>query len=66
LDKEEFRAVCDLFGGQTATSRLLGLASSRNLRKVIKGDLKVPSHWVEKLKLQSIEKVKELQRFYES
>lgn len=66
MNKEQFKAVCDLFGGQTATSRVLGLSASRNLRKVIKGDLKVPPHWVEKLKLASLEKIKELQRFYES
>tara|TARA_R110001606_G_C15140160_1_gene624449 strand:+ start:525 stop:734 length:210 start_codon:yes stop_codon:yes gene_type:complete len=66
MTKEEFRELCTLLGGQSETARLLGLSASRNLRKVIKGDLKVPAHWIENLKPIALEKSKQLIKFYES
>ena len=63
MNKEQFKEICILLGGQSETARLLGLSASRNLRKVIKGDLKVPQHWVEKLKVIALEKSKKLIEF---
>lgn len=66
VNKDDFRCICELFGGQTATSKILGLSSARNLRKVIKGDLKVPNHWIEKLKKIALDKSEELVKFHNS
>ena len=63
MNKEEFKELCTLLGGQSETARLLGLLASRNLRKVIKGDLKVPPHCIEKLKIIALEKSKKLIEF---
>ena len=54
-----FRQICDLFGGQTATSVVLGLKNSRDVRRAVKENAIRPN-WLPILKASAIEKGKEL------
>ena len=40
-----FRQICNLFGGQTATAKVLGLKSARQVRRVCAGTNPVPKSW---------------------
>ena len=45
-----FKQICALFGGPTATARLLRLKSNRHLRRVVAGKDPVPEYWIQELK----------------
>lgn len=45
-----FKKICALFGGSTATARLLRLKSTRHIRRVIADKEPVPEYWIMELK----------------
>lgn len=51
-----FREICDLFGGQTAVSRILGLKDTRDVRRRVKNNDPRP-HWIKVLKKLGKEKI---------
>lgn len=52
-----------LFGGQTATARILGLKSARHVRRVCAGTAPMPDWWVDKLKTEARKRAIELSAF---
>ena len=60
-----FRRICNLFGGQTATSKVLGLKSARQVRRVCAGTNPVPKSWHGKLQVAAKSKIFDLQKFIE-
>ena len=62
----EFKSICDLFGGQTATSRILELKDSRYIRRIIQGKNKLPEGWLSKLRSEAKERSEALKLFSES
>lgn len=62
----DFREICGLFGGQTATAKVLGLKSARQVRRVCAGTNATPKSWMIILKKAAIEKAKELVEFSNS
>lgn len=59
-----FKQICALFGGQTATARELGLKSARHVRRVCAGS-PVPQKWIETLKQKAVVRAQELTDFAE-
>ena len=60
-----FKKICTLFGGQTAISKILGLNSARQVRRVYAGTNPVPKSWHGKLKKEAVKKADELIKFSE-
>ena len=59
-------AITAIFGGQTATARILGLKSARHVRRVCAGTAPMPEWWVPRLKKYAREHARELIEFAES
>lgn len=66
LSEEDFKQICDLFGGQTATSRVLGLKTPRHLRRVVAGEVNLPPKWTEVLKQEASKLSIKLKEYSES
>ena len=61
-----FNQICALFGGQTATSRALGLKSARHVRRVCAGTAPMPEWWLDFLRGEARKRALELIDFADS
>ena len=57
------REICNLFGGVTATSRVIGLKSNRYLRRVIADGKPMPKNWYHILRNEAVKRGTELLEF---